>query len=270
MALINCPECGQEGISDSAVACPNCGFDIRGWHQRLAAEEKEKIDAEKAEANLKAQAEKEEAERQRIMDSIAEPNMYGKVWVYPVVLIAGIILAIASGPFWIIAAIIGGAAYYVYSNREYKKFLENPEAFKFNKASTMAENNLTRNSAEVIQPTTTTDDGIIFCPNCGSENVKKQVFQENRGSETITRTKSKYKEQGHGCLWWLMIGWWWWFVDLCLWIVAFFPRLILRLFAAPFKKKKYKGSSTSVTKTVNDISYRTVCTCQKCGHTWSF
>ena len=28
MALINCPECGKEGVSDSAKMCPNCGFPI--------------------------------------------------------------------------------------------------------------------------------------------------------------------------------------------------------------------------------------------------
>lgn len=28
MALINCPECNNT-VSDSAVACPHCGFSIR-------------------------------------------------------------------------------------------------------------------------------------------------------------------------------------------------------------------------------------------------
>ena len=106
------------------------------------------------------------------------------------------------------------------------------------------------------------------CPKCGSENVQTQVFQENRGAKTFTTTKSKYKEKGHGCIWWLFIGWWWWIIDLLLWIFLFIPRLILRLFAAPFKKKKYKGTSASVSSTVNDIAYTTVCTCQNCGHVW--
>lgn len=29
MALINCPECGKQNISDTALACPQCGFAIR-------------------------------------------------------------------------------------------------------------------------------------------------------------------------------------------------------------------------------------------------
>lgn len=28
MALINCPECGRENVSDRALACPNCGYPI--------------------------------------------------------------------------------------------------------------------------------------------------------------------------------------------------------------------------------------------------
>ena len=46
------------------------------------------------------------------------------------------------------------------------------------------------------------------------------------------------------------------------------PRLILRLCASPFKKKKYKGTSSTVSNTVRNITYKTICTCQNCGHRW--
>lgn len=29
MALINCPECGKQNVSDTALACPQCGFAVR-------------------------------------------------------------------------------------------------------------------------------------------------------------------------------------------------------------------------------------------------
>ncbi len=109
----------------------------------------------------------------------------------------------------------------------------------------------------------------MVCPKCQSENVKGEAFQEQTGTVTIIQTKSKYKEKGHGILWWLCIGWWWWIVDLTLWVCFFVPRLILRLFAAPFKKKKYIGTSTAVSKTENDIKYKTICICQNCGHRWN-
>lgn len=38
MALISCPECGKKRVSDSALACPSCGFNIKEYleKQRLA------------------------------------------------------------------------------------------------------------------------------------------------------------------------------------------------------------------------------------------
>lgn len=109
----------------------------------------------------------------------------------------------------------------------------------------------------------------MVCPKCKSENVKTETFQEQKGNQTTTRTKSKYKEKGHGILWWLTIGWWWWIVDLASWFCFFVPRLILRLFSAPFKKKKYKGTESAVSTTKNKVVYKTICTCQNCGHSWT-
>ena len=108
----------------------------------------------------------------------------------------------------------------------------------------------------------------MICPKCGSSNVTVNTFQENTGSVSTSRTQSKYREKGHGCLWWLLIGWWWWIVDLFTWIFLFIPRLILRLFRAPFKRKKYVGTSSTVSSTVNQVEYKTICTCQNCSHTW--
>lgn len=105
----------------------------------------------------------------------------------------------------------------------------------------------------------------MICPKCGSENVDTQVYQENISSKTKTRTVSKYKEKGHGILWWIFVGTWWWIVDLFLWILFFVPRAMYGL----FWRKKYKGISKEKSKTINKIEYRTVCVCKNCGNTWS-
>lgn len=108
----------------------------------------------------------------------------------------------------------------------------------------------------------------IVCPKCGSCDVDVQVVQENLGGKTKIRTKSKYKEKGHGFIWWLTIGWWWWIVDLFSWILFFVPRLVLRIFASPFKKKKYEEKSKTVSTTRNKIQYKSVFLCKSCGHHW--
>ena len=38
MTLINCPECGREKVSDCAIACLECGFDVRAWKKKIQAE----------------------------------------------------------------------------------------------------------------------------------------------------------------------------------------------------------------------------------------
>ena len=106
--------------------------------------------------------------------------------------------------------------------------------------------------------------GGTKCPVCGSGNVDIQVHQENKGAWTASKTKSKYKQKGHGCLWWLFFGWWWWIIDLMLWITIFPIRLLVQI----FKRKTYVGNGTTTGYTKNKISYRTVFLCKDCGHHW--
>lgn len=173
-----------------------------------------------------------------------------------------------------VLCLLAAAGYWYTSNQNFKKYIADPEGWRAEELRKQEQAQAQQNGGApisgnvgVVQPIRSAN-GRLFCPVCGSEDITQQVFQENSGSRTITQTTSKYKESGHGCLWWLCIGWWWWFVDLWLWVFAFWPRLILKLFASPFKKKKYKGKETSISTTVNDVTYRTVCTCKNCGHTW--
>jgi SAM-dependent methyltransferase len=34
MALVKCPECGRENVSDSARSCPGCGFDVKAYYAK--------------------------------------------------------------------------------------------------------------------------------------------------------------------------------------------------------------------------------------------
>ena len=104
----------------------------------------------------------------------------------------------------------------------------------------------------------------LVCPKCGSRNVETQLYQEETSAKAITKTTSKYKQKGHGIIWWICIGSWWWIVDLMLWL-CFFP---IKLVLAITKKKKYVGKGTSVTSTARDVTYRTVCLCKNCGYNW--
>ncbi|MEY8360053.1 hypothetical protein AALA99_13700 [Anaerotruncus colihominis] len=108
----------------------------------------------------------------------------------------------------------------------------------------------------------------MVCRACGKNDVIVSVEQEQLGSTTNTVTLAKYKKTGHGCLWWLCVGWWWWIVDLMLWVCLFPLRLVLRLFSAPFKKKEYSGASASSAMTTNRVAYKKVFVCKNCGYSW--
>ncbi len=105
----------------------------------------------------------------------------------------------------------------------------------------------------------------LVCPSCGSDDISVETFQENLGTTTVSKEKFKFKQAGHGLLWWLFIGWWWWSIDLFLWIFLF-P---IRLLAQIFKKKKYKGKSTTVSQSINEVVYKKVFTCRSCGNSWT-
>ena len=112
--------------------------------------------------------------------------------------------------------------------------------------------------------------GGITCSRCGSNNVNIQVIQENHGGTTITHTSGTMTEKGHGCLWWLLIGWWWKIIDLCLWLLLFPYRFAVWFLGNVLfpKKHKYKTQSTSISTTSNKIVYKKICTCQNCGNSW--
>ena len=46
MALITCPECGIENVSDTAISCPSCGYNIKKYVAIKQAEEERKKKAE--------------------------------------------------------------------------------------------------------------------------------------------------------------------------------------------------------------------------------
>lgn len=80
MALVKCPECGRERVSDTAEACPDCGYNVRAYYERVKEEnekrleEEEKTDTEKEQASKEEQPSKEEktSEEERVLNAEKE------------------------------------------------------------------------------------------------------------------------------------------------------------------------------------------------------
>ena len=263
MALITCPECGRL-VSDRAAACPSCGFPLasvakeegvfvlqRNADARFAAGRYEVYlddrywgalgDGERLDAPLACGT-----HQLRIVDTTNsdwtlydEPFRLGRETLTYSFSSAPIRLTMASSTAPVTA-----------------------DSFDRTRSAGVRTRSAPQ-SAAYEEPASAPPGSR--CPKCGSANVNYQVFQENTGTTTVSRTRSKYKEKGHGCLWWLLVGWWWWIVDLCLWL-CFFP---IRAIVALTKKKKYKGTSTTVSQSTNHLSYKTMCVCANCGNTWT-
>lgn len=66
MALIKCPECSRENVSDSAESCPDCGYGIKAHFDKIKREEQK-------EQQLKAEIEIRKRQEERIR-SIPQPE----------------------------------------------------------------------------------------------------------------------------------------------------------------------------------------------------
>lgn len=95
MALVKCPECGREKVSDSAEACPDCGYGIKQYYIQKKEEEKQH---QLREAERKREIEEEKLRIERIK-FIKEKNKKKKELaekiikkLVPVVIIAIIVI----------------------------------------------------------------------------------------------------------------------------------------------------------------------------------
>ena len=81
----------------------------------------------------------------------------------------------------------------------------------------------------------------MTCPKCQSTNVNASVVNEVH-----------LKNQHHGLMWWLLIGFWWVPVK---WLFFTVPAILFAIFG----HRKQKAINRQ----------KTVCVCQSCGFRWN-
>lgn len=197
MALINCPECGRENISDSIVACPSYGYGIKEHFEKIKKE--------------KALIEKQNKERESIrmqlehslrgIDNMARPDKPSWIdisiennnWIFYVLLICTIIFiglsfftgSLSLGPL-IFAIPTGVITYLGFQNikSDYDIALSkynNWDSYKENLKQQAKDNykfqlnNLTKpqNTSASNQVITPQPSYGLRCPVCGSSNIKR-------------------------------------------------------------------------------------------------
>ena len=188
MALIKCPECGKENVSDSAVSCPECGFAIKKYYvEKLWKEQNEKEQA-RIKKSIKAKMTKYLVLFIVCLLS-ALPLMYFAAKVFIKETFMGVIL-IAIDCILFIAAI----AFYAFrknAKEEWNAINNDWESYQDlmdsrQKAAQQFQESEARRKAEIEQHLQEEKErreavATLTCPLCGSKN-KKRISTLNRGA----------------------------------------------------------------------------------------
>ena len=179
MSLIKCPECGRENVSDSAVACPNCGYGIKAHFERIRAEEaKAKLEEERKRRAEELKASEEERQKKRL-ESVKKPEkpVFSRLLIIYMVATFIIItlMFFYEATTWFIEIcifiVLPFIIYYSsYQKRvdKYKLSLENFEEYQeliIKEKDEEAERAFRESQKQL--------ENVIRCPHCNSTNTKR-------------------------------------------------------------------------------------------------
>lgn len=199
MAIIKCPECGREKVSDSAEACPDCGYGIKAHFERIRKEEEEKHRKEelrKLEEERRKEQERLREERakeeQAVIDSMPAPEkpfpwqpiigvLFGIMGVF--LLFNDAVLIGLLECFFAFVFIVGGYSNYQDKKRIYETSLKDMERAKrealalerINQAIADEQNAKIMNAVNPFKEVT----NGVKCPMCG-KNAGKKISTTNR------------------------------------------------------------------------------------------
>lgn len=190
MALIKCPECGRENVSDSAEMCPACGFGVKNYFEKIKRKEEysqylRKKELEQNRVNL------EEKKRNEMrMERVTLPKLSGTIYIVLLLGIPGFFLALSelktdsdmiqdsidrgngnpkvTGMILLIAALsfIGIGIFGLINHIiEYNLAKKDFETYK---KHVIELEDIAINNAKFDM-----EVNLIKCPNCGSKNTKK-------------------------------------------------------------------------------------------------
>ena len=204
MALVKCLECGKENVSDTAEACPDCGYAVKIHYQRLREEEAKqarlKMETEK---KLAEAQQKKETETQRQKEAIEalEIRIKGYTRTIPIVAILTIVFCVLTVISWnlsedgdlgLIIVFCGFATFFCGVTWASSISAQNRarEDLKLAKQSVDSYEKKVEErkikEAEIAKRQQELQDAQHpKCPNCGSKNTKRITFT-NRAVSTAT------------------------------------------------------------------------------------
>lgn len=205
MALVNCPECGRENVSDSAESCPNCGYGVKAHFELI---KKQEAEAELARQQKEAQEKYAQQQKETLIKlAQQEKERYNQRWaaielpsnpttsIEHKITICGSLASIIIGivllsknfegsPKGIILILLGVAALGIYYFTDYKEKAklyrlsqDDPDAYRrtiIERENDYRQQLLKQEEAtRRLQALQQSSYSVLKCPVCGSTTVDK-------------------------------------------------------------------------------------------------
>lgn len=199
MALIKCPECGREKVSDSAEMCPDCGYGIKAHFQEIERKkllEQLKLEREKQyEESKRIREENERAE----LDTIKmprKPNIGQSLLIFGIIfvpfMLIGLFVPYGIG-FWFFLILWLIVAFSSYNDnvKDYKRAQQDFGRFQKEELSKKKMQKEMEEYRKSIAPK---------CPMCGSSNIER-ISSRTVVAVTASMIGKQYKCKQCGHLW---------------------------------------------------------------------
>lgn len=181
MALINCPECGREKVSESAVSCPICGYGIKKHFDELKIEEEKTRVAEqikkKSELDEKIKNEELDNKAKFVYTPQSKPHINGYI-IVGILCACLAVLAIVIESwglmcleiFFSIVFLVGGFSKLQNSQKLYEDYSINQDEYKRQLLIAKEREKEIRNANKNVVNLNSQD--IVKCPKCGSTQIQ--------------------------------------------------------------------------------------------------
>lgn len=205
MALIKCPECGRENVSDSAEMCPSCGYGIKASfaaieQQRILAQRQ--IEEEKRRKEEQIRREKEEQAELNEIKMPGKPSIVKSLLLFgiafaPFVLLALLVKSSIGIWFFLIFWFIIAASSYRDDVKKYNKAQQDFKAYQAEEV---------RRKKLAIEMSAIGGTNALKCPICNSTSVKRISTLSRAASIAAVGLASaeigkQYKCSGCGHMW---------------------------------------------------------------------
>lgn len=161
MALITCPECGRDKISDYAECCPSCGYPIKKRYDEIKEQERKKVIYQRKLDSIK------------MPEQPQRPKMGIVGWIYIIVLFFICCIVAMANTEWVIIPLFWGGlifsiSYYVFVLEDYLKAIK-----KYKYDMERATQNFERYKREELRRIEEERKSLPKCPLCGSRYIER-------------------------------------------------------------------------------------------------